>query len=89
MKLRRSSLIAALCALGGAAAAVAQQLPADINPQSRARVPYIERKDTDESAKRLFDIFVRKKVYRRYAEMFLDREQIDEVDESRIPGYQP
>ena len=22
-------------------------------------------------------------------EMFLDREQIDEVDESRIPGYQP
>ena len=37
----------------------------------------------------LFDIFVRKKVYRRYAEMFLDREQIDEIDESRIPGYQP
>jgi HD-GYP domain-containing protein (c-di-GMP phosphodiesterase class II) len=37
----------------------------------------------------LFDIFVRKKVYRRYAEMFLDKEQIDEVDESRIPGYVP
>jgi len=37
----------------------------------------------------LFDIFVRRKVYRRYAEMFLDREQIDDVDESRIPGYQP
>jgi HD-GYP domain-containing protein (c-di-GMP phosphodiesterase class II) len=37
----------------------------------------------------LFDVFVRRKVYRRYAEMFLDREQIDEVDESRIPGYQP
>jgi HD-GYP domain-containing protein (c-di-GMP phosphodiesterase class II) len=37
----------------------------------------------------LFDIFVRKKVYRRYAEMFLDKEQIDEVDESRIPGYRP
>ncbi|HEX2333178.1 MAG TPA: HD domain-containing phosphohydrolase [Burkholderiales bacterium] len=36
----------------------------------------------------LFDIFVRKKVYRRYAEMFLDREQIDAVDESKIPGYQ-
>ena len=35
----------------------------------------------------LFDVFVRRKVYRRYAEMFLDREQIDEVDESRIPGY--
>jgi HD-GYP domain-containing protein (c-di-GMP phosphodiesterase class II) len=37
----------------------------------------------------LFDLFVRRKVYRRYAEMFLDKEQIDEVDESRIPGYQP
>jgi HD-GYP domain-containing protein (c-di-GMP phosphodiesterase class II) len=37
----------------------------------------------------LFDVFVRRKVYRRYAEMFLDREQIDEVDESKIPGYQP
>ena len=24
---------------------------------------------------------------RRYAEMFLDKEQIDEVDESKIPGY--
>ena len=37
----------------------------------------------------LFDVFVRKKVYRRYAELFLDQEQIDEVDESRIPGYAP
>ena len=35
----------------------------------------------------LFDIFVRRKVYQRYAEMFLDKEQIDEVDESKIPGY--
>jgi hypothetical protein len=30
---------------------------------------------------------VRNKVYRRYAEMFLDPEQIDEVDESKIPGF--
>jgi len=37
----------------------------------------------------LFDIFVRRKVYRRYAEMFLDAEQIDSVDESKIPGFQP
>ena len=37
----------------------------------------------------LFDIFVRRKVYRRYAEMFLDKEQIDDVDESKIPGYVP
>ncbi len=35
----------------------------------------------------LFDVFVRKKVYLRYAEQFLDREQIDEVDEGAIPGY--
>jgi HD-GYP domain-containing protein (c-di-GMP phosphodiesterase class II) len=35
----------------------------------------------------LFDIFVRQKVYQRYAEMFLDPEQIDPVDESRIPGF--
>ena len=37
----------------------------------------------------LFDVFVRKRVYRRYAEMFLDPEQIDDVDESSIPGYTP
>jgi HD-GYP domain-containing protein (c-di-GMP phosphodiesterase class II) len=37
----------------------------------------------------LFDIFVREKVYLRYAREFLDPEQIDEVDESRIPGYKP
>jgi HD-GYP domain-containing protein (c-di-GMP phosphodiesterase class II) len=37
----------------------------------------------------LFDVFVRRKVYRRYAEMFLDRNQIDEVDESKIPGFMP
>jgi HD-GYP domain-containing protein (c-di-GMP phosphodiesterase class II) len=37
----------------------------------------------------LFDIFVRHKVYQRYAEMFLDKEQIDGVDESKIPGYAP
>jgi hypothetical protein len=35
----------------------------------------------------LFDIFVREKVYLRYAEQFLEPEQIDDVDESKIPGY--
>ncbi|CAM9892442.1 unnamed protein product [Phaeothamnion confervicola] len=35
----------------------------------------------------LFDVFVRRKVYMRYAELFLDKEQIDAVDESKIPGY--
>lgn len=37
----------------------------------------------------LFDVFVRQKVYLRYAEQFLDPEQIDLVDDSRIPGYVP
>ncbi len=37
----------------------------------------------------LFDIFVREKVYLHYAREFLDPEQIDAVDESRIPGYKP
>jgi len=37
----------------------------------------------------LFDIFVRRKVYQRYAEMFLDPDQVDQVDESKIPGYRP
>ena len=37
----------------------------------------------------LFDLFIREKIYRRYAEMFLEPEQIDEVDERTIPGYVP
>jgi len=35
----------------------------------------------------LFDVFIRQKVYRRYAEKFLKPQQIDVVDVSRIPGY--
>lgn len=34
----------------------------------------------------LFDVFIREKVYLKYAEEFLNPEQIDEVDLSRIPG---
>jgi HD-GYP domain-containing protein (c-di-GMP phosphodiesterase class II) len=37
----------------------------------------------------LFDVFIRRKVYQKYAEQFLDAEQIDEVDEARVPGYVP
>ncbi len=37
----------------------------------------------------LFDVFVREKVYLKYAEQFLDPEQIDRVDEGAIPGYVP
>ncbi|HEY8100860.1 MAG TPA: HD domain-containing phosphohydrolase [Burkholderiaceae bacterium] len=37
----------------------------------------------------LFDVFVRSKVYLQYARRFMDPSQIDEVDESKIPGYVP
>ena len=36
----------------------------------------------------LFDVFVREKVYLKYAEQFLDAAQVDVVDEGAIPGYQ-
>jgi HD-GYP domain-containing protein (c-di-GMP phosphodiesterase class II) len=35
----------------------------------------------------LFDVFVEQKVFRKYAESFLDSAQIDEVANSAIPGY--
>lgn len=35
----------------------------------------------------LFDVFVQQKVYLKYAEKFLDPEQVDEVDEAKIPGF--
>ena len=35
----------------------------------------------------LFDVFVREKVWLRFAQEFLDAEQIDNVDFSSIPGY--
>lgn len=35
----------------------------------------------------IFDIFIREKIYLKYAELFLDNEQVDEVDERNIEGY--
>ena len=37
----------------------------------------------------LFDLFISEKVYLKYANEYLDPDQIDEVDEQKIPGYQP
>lgn len=37
----------------------------------------------------LFDVFIREKIYLKYAEKFLEPEQINEVDHSKIPGYTP
>lgn len=36
----------------------------------------------------VFDLFIREKIYLKYAEKFLEAQQIDKVDESSIPGYQ-
>ena len=36
----------------------------------------------------IFDVFIREKVYLRYANEFLPSEQIDEIDESKIPSYE-
>ncbi len=35
----------------------------------------------------LFDVFVRERLYQKYAEQFLDAAQIDEVDQTKIPGF--
>jgi 4-carboxymuconolactone decarboxylase len=60
MNLRKLSLAAAaLSLLAGASVASAQALPSDLDAKSRARVPYLQRKDAGEDAKRLWDIFVR------------------------------
>jgi HD-GYP domain-containing protein (c-di-GMP phosphodiesterase class II) len=37
----------------------------------------------------LFDVFIREKIYARYADRFLPPEQIDAIDEASIPGYVP
>ena len=37
----------------------------------------------------LFDVFVRQRIYLKYAEQFLDPSQIDKVDPSVIPGFDP
>ena len=36
----------------------------------------------------IFDLFIREKIYLKYAEKFLEVQQIDTIDENNIPGYQ-
>jgi HD-GYP domain-containing protein (c-di-GMP phosphodiesterase class II) len=36
----------------------------------------------------VFDLFIREKIYLKYAEKFLEPAQIDEIDVANIPGYQ-
>jgi 4-carboxymuconolactone decarboxylase len=49
-----SSVFLALCTL--AFGQTAAQLPPDINPNSRARLPYVERKNLDEAGQKIFDV---------------------------------
>ena len=37
----------------------------------------------------LFDIFIRQKIYLDFARKNVDARQLDDVDESKIPGYTP
>lgn len=48
------TVLLALCTL--AFAQTAAQLPPDINPNSRARLPYVERKNLDEAGQKIFDV---------------------------------
>jgi 4-carboxymuconolactone decarboxylase len=44
------------CGVLLAAAQSVAPLPADLDPQSRARLPYLQRKDLDENAQKIFDV---------------------------------
>ena len=35
----------------------------------------------------IFDLFIREKIYLKYAEKFLEPQQVDEINEKNIPGY--
>jgi 4-carboxymuconolactone decarboxylase len=56
---RLSHAISALILCSVASTVVAQQLPADLDAQSLARLPYIQRQDAAEGSQRLFETFVR------------------------------
>jgi len=45
-----------LLASGGFLAAQSAQLPADLDPDSRARLPYLQRKDFDDANQKIFEV---------------------------------
>lgn len=65
MSLRRpmthplSLLIVAACSIAAAGTAFAQKMPADLDPQSGARLPYLTRADLGTDGQRLADVFAR------------------------------
>lgn len=59
MNLKRSTLWGAglvMAAVTLAALAQSARLPADINPDSLARLPYLQRKNLDEAGQKIFDV---------------------------------
>src|SRR6266478_3323819 len=48
-------LLMATCTLTASAQSAAK-LPADINPDSQARLPYLQRKNLDEASQKIFDV---------------------------------
>jgi len=53
---RRSRWNAALLLLASGTLAAAQSPRSDLDPQSRARLPYLQRKDMDEKNQKIFDV---------------------------------
>jgi hypothetical protein len=37
----------------------------------------------------IFDVFIHEKIYLKYADKFLEKEQVDDFDVTALPGYQP
>jgi 4-carboxymuconolactone decarboxylase len=56
MKIKHIAFL--LCVIGSCSPVFAQLavLPADINPDSRARLPYLQRKNLDEAGQKVFDV---------------------------------
>ena len=61
----------------------------DAMPLSQALTILGRMKEDNHVDPDLFDVFIREKVYLRYAERFLDPKQIDDVDLAQIPGFTP
>ncbi len=59
MQLRQTLGRAAVLSAVGLAAVAQAQMPADLDPQSHARLPYVQRQNAGEGSERLFQIFVR------------------------------
>jgi len=49
-------LLVAVCTITAFAQTAATKLPADINADSRARLPYLDRKNLDEAGQKIFDV---------------------------------